>query len=103
MTTSKTIAYQKEIEELYGQIAYLKQQTKMLFDIVVQSGGRPGKTFLSFYMSPSNLCEKYHVQNCHICELWECGDNVSPAKKRIIMLEQDRDYWKSRCLAKNKE
>lgn len=31
-------------------------------------------------LSPSEVCRKYHVQNCHFCENLACCDNTSPAK-----------------------
>jgi len=36
---------------------------------------------------PSVLCAENHVQNCHICDRLDCGDNTSEAKKRIAELE----------------
>jgi hypothetical protein len=29
-------------------------------------------------LSPSQLCAKFNVQNCHACERVDCGDNQTP-------------------------
>jgi hypothetical protein len=42
-------------------------------------------------MSPSEICGKYHIQNCHVCENDACCDNTNPAisalRKRVGELE----------------
>jgi len=45
------------------------------------------KTFAP--LLPSEMCSKHHVQNCHICDRLDCGDNTSEAKKRIAELEAE--------------
>lgn len=29
-------------------------------------------------MRPSVICERWHIQNCHICDRLVCGDNTTP-------------------------
>jgi chromosome segregation ATPase len=38
-------------------------------------------------LSPSQVCERYHAQACHVCERAECGDNTSPA---VVALRETR-------------
>jgi predicted membrane protein len=37
--------------------------------------------------APSEICREYHLQNCHICDQIDCGDNMSPARKEIDRLK----------------
>lgn len=34
---------------------------------------------LPMYLTPSQVCRRYHIQACHCCEDLSCGDNISPA------------------------
>jgi len=38
-------------------------------------------------LSPAEKCRKFSIKNCHVCENIDCGDNFSPAVKRIRELE----------------
>lgn len=46
-------------------------------------------------LSPSAVCHKYQIQNCHACENAECGDNCTPSivalLKRVGELEGMKD------------
>jgi len=39
-------------------------------------------------LSPSEICSRYHLQNCHVCNRMDCCDNTSPARERIGELEK---------------
>lgn len=41
------------------------------------------------FRSPSDMCARYSMQACGSCDRVECGDNTSPAKKRIRELEKE--------------
>ena len=47
-------------------------------------------------LSPAGQCAKFHVQACHVCENMDCGDNISPGKKRIDELEHENAELKKR-------
>ena len=39
-------------------------------------------------MKPSEVCAVYSVQNCHVCDRIECGDNENPLVKKIKESEE---------------
>lgn len=79
----KIEAYQREIEELKNKVARMNSQLKMVYGAVYNS---PRDVRCSLYMSVSEICHRYQIQNCHVCEAWECCDNRSSARKEIERL-----------------
>lgn len=44
---------------------------------------RARKRELMMYLTPSEVCRKYHIQACHHCEDFNCCDNTGPMKKLL--------------------
>ena len=42
----------------------------------------------ALFMSPSAICSKFHIQNCHMCEREDCSDNTNPVLRRMKKLEE---------------
>ena len=49
-------------------------------------------------LSPSQVCVKYHIQNCHACDRADCGDNQTPS-----ILELRAELTKEREMRENAE
>ena len=49
----------------------------------------------NIYMSPSEICRKYLLQNCHYCEDPTCGDNISPLKQSVRQLKDEINKLKA--------
>lgn len=46
------------------------------------------------WLSPYEHCHEEKVQNCHICEDMDCGDNRSPAKRLLTQQKDEIDALK---------
>lgn len=69
---------QQRISELESEIISLKkEQVRMLV------------------MPPHEVCQRYSIQSCRCCNDMACGDNTSPAKKRITELEAENASLKA--------
>ena len=62
-----------DIPDLLAEVARLNKDRGDLLANMLQSTT----------LSPSQVCEKYHLQNCHACERADCCDNVTPSIKRL--------------------
>lgn len=45
------------------------------------------------YISPTELCHKFQVQNCHFCDNIDCGDNTNPIVEKLRNATQSAAYW----------
>jgi len=46
-------------------------------------------------LSPSLVCAKYYIQNCHACDRADCGDNQTPSIVALkTELAKEREAWK---------
>jgi len=64
---------EKQISEKDAQIVALEKKLQVYTD--------------KRFSAPSTICRTYHVQMCHCCDRFDCGDNESPAARRIFELE----------------
>lgn len=56
-----------------------------------QAEGERDEARAAMRLSPSQVCERYHLQACHVCERAECGDNTSPAVLALREARAERD------------
>lgn len=59
---------EREIEEQSQRAEMAEKDNRLLRENMTESTT----------LSPSQVCAKYHVQNCHACERADCGDNMTP-------------------------
>ena len=64
---------EKQLNEKDAQIIKLEERLKVYTE--------------KRFSAPSAVCRTYHVQMCHCCDRLDCGDNTSPAARRIFELE----------------
>lgn len=61
-------------------------------EIAIKEGGVVSKENAELramqYLSPSEICGKYQVQACHICEHMGRGDNTSPTKIKLTTVKK---------------
>lgn len=53
-------------------------------------------------LSPSQVCARFHFQNCHACDKADCGDNITPSivtlKKQALREVKERTDGLERAL-----
>ena len=63
----------QDVPDLLAEVARLNKDRGELLANMLQSTT----------LSPSQVCEKYHLQNCHACERADCCDNVTPSIEKL--------------------